>query len=680
VTLAVGQKPTPEPTDYRHIYRSPSDCFGLHDPSPCGIVRYSRTAVLAALLFALAGTVARADSTWVYAVQISASAQASPPQITLNWQPDQYGANSYTVYRKRPSDSSWGSGTTLPGTSTSYVDSNVSVGSAYEYQIVKAASLGYTGYGYIYAGLNAPMTEDRGKAVLVVDNTYAAQLTNELGRLQSDLTGDGWTVVRRDVSRSDTPANVKSAIQAVYSSDPANVKAVFLFGHVPILRSGNLNIDGHQARALPADGYYGDMDGAWNNQSYLPSDVELMVGRVDLANMPGVGASNPWPSEVELLRNYLNKDHNWRHKLLQIPTRALLGNRFGDFGGEAFAASGFRNFEPLVGPGTVTIANEQDSAPADQRWSSMLGAGTYLWAYGCGGGSYTSMSAMGTHGQFFDAWSTDLVGQDAKAVFYMMFGSWLGEWDSSDNLMRSVLATPTLGLTCSWAGRPHWYYHHMGLGEPIGYSARLSQNNSGLYQNQINNFLRGIHIALMGDPTLRLHPFAPPTNLRSSTNASVITLNWSPSTDSVLGYHVYRSASMAGPFTRVSSSIITGNNFTDSSQGALTSSYMVRAVRLETTPSGTYTNQSQGAFIGGTGGGGGTPESLTVAVSRADTGVKLTWTTQIGQTYRVMTKTNLASPTWDQIGANITATSLTNVWIDTTAPSNSGRFYRIQSP
>src|SRR5437016_5057459 len=99
----------------------------------------------------------RADSTWVYAVQISASVQASPPQITLRWEPDPYGANSYTVYRKSRDANSWGSGTALAGSAGSFVDNNVAVGSTYEYAIVKAASLGYTGYGYIYAGVNASL-------------------------------------------------------------------------------------------------------------------------------------------------------------------------------------------------------------------------------------------------------------------------------------------------------------------------------------------------------------------------------------------------------------------------------------------------------------------------------------------------------------------------------------------
>ena len=55
----------------------------------------------------------------------------------------------------------------------------------------------------------------------------------------------------------------------------------------------------------------------------------------------------------------------------------------------------------------------------------MLAANSYLWSDGCGGGSATSMSGLGTNGAYSDVWSTDVVGQNAHAVFNMMFGSWL---------------------------------------------------------------------------------------------------------------------------------------------------------------------------------------------------------------------------------------------------------------
>ncbi|MBI4664028.1 MAG: glycoside hydrolase family 9 protein [Verrucomicrobia bacterium] len=548
------------------------------------------------------------EATWEYAVQVSATVQSAPPQIKLSWPQDTRATpNSYTIYRKAPNLTSWGTGTTLPGSTTSYTDSNVAVGTAYEYQIVKLTSLGYTGYGYIVAGIQAPLVDSRGKVVLVVDNTYAANLVTELARLEQDLAADGWTVLRRDVARTASPATVKGLIKTEYNADPANVKAVFLFGRVPVVRSGNLNVDGHQARPMPADVFYGDMDGNWTDgngdgiydQSYLPSDVDLQVGRVDFANMPGKKYWNDpgsFPSEVELLRRYLNKDHNFRHKLMTAPQRGLVGNRFGDFGGEAFAASGYRNFAPFFGAGNYITSNASDTAPLAEKWISYLQSNSYLWAYGCGGGSATSISGLGTNGLYSDVWSTDIVAADAKAVFHMYFGSWLCDWDTQDNIMRSALATPTMGLTCSWSGRPHHYYHAMALGETAGFGIRLSQNNNGLYKNQYNSEARGIHIALMGDPTLRMHPVAPPSALSGSLGSGGAQLTWLPSADSVLGYHVYRAGSQAGPFTRVTGSPVNGTSYTDATVTTGSYSYMVRAVKLENTPSGTYFNASQGAF------------------------------------------------------------------------------------
>src|SRR5258708_25544626 len=116
------------------------------------------------------------EPTWVYAVEASATVQAAPRQITLSWPQDTYTTpTSYTVYRKAPSAPSWGSGTTLPGTATSYTDTSVAVGTVYEYQITKVTST-YNGYGYVQAGINAPLVEGPGKAILVLGNTYASAL------------------------------------------------------------------------------------------------------------------------------------------------------------------------------------------------------------------------------------------------------------------------------------------------------------------------------------------------------------------------------------------------------------------------------------------------------------------------------------------------------------------------
>jgi hypothetical protein len=586
-------------------------------------------AIFVLLVSFLVTPVSRAiEDTWDYSVQADCVVEVSPPKITLSWPQDTNGIPaSYTVYRKAPAATAWGVGTTLPGRATVYVDTGVALGRAYEYRIVKVAAT-YTGYGYVQTGIDVPLVEDRGTVVLIVDRTYAANLATELVRLQEDLVGDGWTVRRHDVGRTDPVASVKRLIQTDYETDPLLVKAVFLFGHVPVPYSGKLNPDNHpdHVGAWPADVYYGDMHGEWTDrsvdfrqtlntdpidaarltnlpgdgkfdQSTIPGAVELEVGRVDLANLPsrssGSGAS-PLADEEKLLRQYLDKDHNFRHRAFKVPRRAIVGDYFGVRGGEAFSASGYRSFAPLVGAENIANFNLTTDR-AKGRWMSTLAAHDYLLAYGCGPGSYATVDGLGHTGPAQDGSTADLAGNKFQAVFTLIFGSWLGDWDHEDDLMRSILAAPGCSLATAWSGRPHWFVHPMGLGETIGYAARLTQNNTDLYQNQINSSANLIHIALMGDPTLRLHPVAPVSAFGGATTADAATLAWMPSPDRVIGYQVYRAASANAPFIRLTDTPTSGTSFVDSAPlpGAI---YMVRAVKLENTPSGSYYNASQGIF------------------------------------------------------------------------------------
>lgn len=106
-----------------------------------------------------------------------------------------------------------------------------------------------------------------------------------------------------------------------------------------------------------------------------------------------------------------------------------------------------------------------------------------------------------------------------------------------------------------------------------------------------------MHIALMGDPTLRMHIIAPPKELSAVPSGNGARLSWKPSDDpGVLGYHVYRAPAAGGPFVRLTAAPVTGSTFTDAGYSSGAPAYMVRAVRLETSASGTYFNASQGIF------------------------------------------------------------------------------------
>ncbi len=650
--------------------------------------------LLLSLLLSL--SVARAvENTWDYSVQVSSTVQSSPARITLSWPQDTNGTpSSYTVARKAPADTAWGAGVTLAGSATSYVDTTVTPGTAYEYRIVKATG-SYTGYGYVQTGIDVALIDQRGKVVLVVDASVAAPLASELARLESDLAGDGWIVVRRQVGRSDSVASVKAVIKAAYDADPANVKSVFLFGHVPVPYSGQLNPDGHPDHngAWPADAYYGDMDGNWTDtsvnmtqsintdpadaarlsnrpgdgkfdQTQLPSAVELAVGRVDLANLPGRttwGGPATLPGEVELLRNYLNKDSNFRHRRTNPQRKAIVGDYFGARGGEAFAASGYRSFAPLVGAANIRNLNVEFN---DQKgvWIPQVAAQEYLLAYGCGAGSYATIAGLGSTGNYNDGATAELVSRNSGGVFNLLFGSWLGDWDHEDNILRAPLATGR-GLVSVWSGRPHWFIHHVGLGETIGHSARLTQNNTGLYQTAINSAQNRIHVALMGDPTLRLHPVLPAANLNGAANGAIAALTWSASGDSaIVGYHVYRRPAAGSAFTRLTSAPLAATSFTDTSSTA-GATYMVRAIKLENTPSGSYHNPAQGIFW--TVGGAAAAPAPTPEPTPTTTAPTTTTTTTATTTSATPTTTT-PSPAPATTGSGVV------VWFDDTLPAGAG--------
>ena len=163
--------------------------------------------------------------------------------------------------------------------------------------------------------------------------------------------------------------------------------------------------------------------------------------------------------------------------------------------------------QPALRDEHIIEADIQNNAPVPQWWISMPRQTNYLWAFGDGGGTANGcrLPRYTTRTQY-EVLKHDIVGTDAQAVFFMLFGSYMGNWDGQDDLLRSVLATRTMGPACMMVGEPHWFVHHMALGETIGYGTRLTVNNTNLYQSASNAFMRAVQINLMGDPNLCQDP------------------------------------------------------------------------------------------------------------------------------------------------------------------------------
>lgn len=531
-------------------------------------------------------------------VQLQAVVSESPLQITLHWDNAVEASGDVSIYRRAAGTSSWGAilATVSSGT-LSYTDETVEAGTAYEYRVTRPGA-GSVGHGYLYSSTALAAPEKRGTLLMVIDDETFPEVANELERYWADVEADGWRVRTLLIAADSSAASVKEDIVALYQQNPGERHALFLVGRVPVPYSGNIYPDGHTNHigAWPADVYYADVDGSWTDssventsasstrnhnipgdgkwdQSYLPSDVEMEVGRVDFNRLPHFSED-----AFELTRRYFDKNHAFRRKHFEVPQRGLIENNFASFA-EGFGQNGLKNFSTLVGRDS-TYYRDYDE----------LKTAPYLFSYGCGGGNYQGASGISN--------TSTMASDSFQTVFTFLFGSYFGDWDAQNNFLRAALGSGTI-LANAWAGRPNWALHPMAMGETIGYCTKLTQNNAGFsYDAGFGN--RSVHVALMGDPTLRMHMMSSPPVLTVSENQEGVELSWLASAEAdVSGYHIYRRQAGSDFYERITTAPITTLSFLDPCpQRGDSLQYLVKALRLETSPSGRFYNESPGTFAG----------------------------------------------------------------------------------
>lgn len=545
-------------------------------------------------------------------VQLKTIVSENPPSISFYWNQIPGNPPVY-ILRKNFISTIWNEiGRTQSG-DTAFTDKEVQPEIGYEYRIAASTKSIVPTETYVAAGIKYRKPDQFNKIILLVDSMFVVPLRDELFRLELDLIGDGWEIIRKDISRNSSVKQVKDFIRETYLKDWMCINTLFLVGHIPVPYSGEYAFDGHKGEhegAWPADAYYGIMDSIYwtdsivynKNSKYpenhnVPGDakfdlsylkngqsVSLDIGRVDFYNLPALQKS-----EIKLMKNYLDKDHDYRHKKINPKMQALIDDNLpslavtDEFLGdtlyyEMISLSGWRNFTALFNFENVKTGKVFTDALTD----------SFIWTYGCGWGKLDECDSIGT--------SSDFATYSPKTVFTGFYGSWFGDWNTKDNFLRSALATNDWILTSCWSGRPHYVFHHMGMGETIGRCIRRTQNNYTTYYCGLSKSKKAIHISLMGDPTLRMHMVGPVENLNAENHNNAISLNWKSPDDEIIGYYVYRQDNITNKFEQLNKEFITDTFYTDDLPQQGNNYYMVRALQLTQTASGSYYNLSQGIF------------------------------------------------------------------------------------
>ncbi|MFO1501048.1 MAG: FG-GAP-like repeat-containing protein [Verrucomicrobiota bacterium] len=547
---------------------------------------------------------------------LTAAALLEPKTLTLNWR---FGDQPLPTIRRRVF------GTTAWTTLTNnyrpqhYTNLDLTVGERYEFLV------GETNYLLTaIAGKPDPLEAGNRQVILVVANDLTNFLSTDLEIFRTNLIGDGWTVLRTNVAPHDDSvwnhniapiASIKEYVRQVYASDPSRTKSVLLIGHGPIPYAGCCNPDGHGDRPLPADGYYVDLDGDYHDATppcsgalvvgaearhasaandgkwdevRFSAPLKMSIGRIDFAKLPAlaVGPETDLETQQRLLRQYLAKNLRYRRGELVLANRAVVGSHF-RAAVSRYYQEALKNSSRIFGASPHSLVLGDCLAPTNSGVFGMLA------------GQGSSDQITGLNGVDHTAASLRNANNEPKVLFTALFGSYLMDFGYTNALIRCLLATPNYGLAASWWSAFDWIYartHHtlcfeqLGLGETIG-SAMLRTINS---QADIN--VETIYISLQGDPTLRLQIVRPVSNLTHAL-ADGVKLTWSESPDTSQSF-VYRSTTgIDGHWTKLTPAPVTGLTFTDFSPPPGPKLYQVRASNLQLTPSGSYTNLSQGAFV-----------------------------------------------------------------------------------
>ncbi|MGB0430866.1 MAG: T9SS type A sorting domain-containing protein, partial [Bacteroidia bacterium] len=486
---------------------------------------------------------------------------------------------------------------TVNAPANAYTDKSMIIGQAYEIGVVKNSPM--KAYGYISAGFKYAPSPVKGGAIVLIDSFFIDSLQSELQRFTEDLELEGWQTKTIYAGRNELVPDVKQRILDTYDE---NSVALVIIGHVPVPYSGNFTKfavippDGHiegsgnHTGAWASDAFYADLDGEWTDvsanhkdakldrgdnvpgdgkydQTKIPSDVELQVGRIDFWEMNAFDKT-----EIELMRNYFERNHNYRIGKWVANDQALIDNNFTAFN---LASTGYHNFSTFYTDNK--ISDTSDYIMAQRRES-------FTWSYGCGAGSFTTCNGLFNNKR---ASTTNIAEAPLNNVFTILAGSYFGDWDIANNFLRAPLCNQS--LVSFWGGLPRWYVHHMAKGYNIGYGTKLTMNNIADYDNgNFNNSFNSIHIALMGDPTLTMKGLSRPSGLNAITSAGDVELTWTAADGEIDGYNIYRWDT-SGVVKKVNDVVITSTSFVDETnwfRGDYT--YTVRSVKLAENPSGSY--------------------------------------------------------------------------------------------
>ncbi len=168
--------------------------------------------------------------------------------------------------------------------------------------------------------------DQTGSFLVVVESSLLAPLQAELIRYMDDLTVAGWDPILLSYN-GGTPENLRGTLQTYWASD--SIKGALLVGDLPQAWyelyedfDNNGQPDNPWMVQFPCDLFYMDMTGDWYDGN-LNGVYDTHLNHWQPEIFVGQLIASPIGDEVELLRNYFDKNHSFRTGQLYLPGMGL---------------------------------------------------------------------------------------------------------------------------------------------------------------------------------------------------------------------------------------------------------------------------------------------------------------------------------------------------------------------
>jgi hypothetical protein len=348
----------------------------------------------------------------------------------------------------------------------------------------------------------AKSSRQAGHICIIVNSDLVVPIQVSLDQYIDDLTDEGYTTEMHSWA-GGTAEDLRTFLQNRHT---AGIDGIVLIGDLPFAWF-EMDVAGHEE--FPCDLFLMDMDGIWGDgdgdgiYDNHSGDVtpEIWFGRLTASPLIYGGAT-----EVGLLQNYFQKDHDYRTGQLVLNSRALV---YIDDDWEG-SASGWSNNVGLA-YSNRTMVSDPDQTVADdytdyfpRNYEAILVA-----VHSSPIDHYFKKPGVGWHSQVF---YHDVVDADPVALFYNLFACSNARFVQDNYMAGWYIFCPTFGLGAVGSTKSgamlnfHHFYEPFGSGYTIGESFANWFSAIGADGFSSDERLWHYGMTLCGDPTLLRHP------------------------------------------------------------------------------------------------------------------------------------------------------------------------------